>query len=215
MHNMDTIKLRTKKDLHLLRKLWHTSTGCIGLYFVFRSSLPPQNFGVLLLLIGVVGLSLDWIRLKKPAINKQLLKVYQPFMRQSEVHSVTGLPFYAFGTGLSLILFPFPIALLSCLYLIFCDPVSSIVGNLFGKNKIYKNKTLEGFIGNFISAVFITTGHGLFYGMQTVDLLSWILIGAILSATVELLSGRVDDNFAIPVFSGLGLHIFNQVFSFL
>jgi dolichol kinase len=212
---MSSIKLRTKKDLHFLRKIWHTSTGCIGLYAVLRSNRPPQDFGLILILIGSLGLVLDWIRLKNPTINKKLLKVYHPFIRQSEVTSVTGLPYYAFGTGLSLILFPFPIALLSCLYLIFCDPISSITGNLFGKNKIYKNKTLEGFLGNFVCAVIITFGHGLFYKMQTVDLLSWVLIGGILSATVELFSGRVDDNFAIPVFSGLGLYFFNQVFNFI
>ncbi len=212
---MSITKIKTKKDLHLLRKSWHAGTGCIGLYSIFKTGADPQIFGYILLMIGGLGLSLDFIRLRNPAMNKQLIKVYSPFMRQSEINSVTGLPFYAFGTGLSLLFFPFPIALLSCLYLIFCDPISSLVGNLFGKNKIYKNKTLEGYLGNFISAFLITLVHGSYYKIQEIELLSWALIGATLSATVELLSGRIDDNFAVPVFTGLGLFLFNQVFYFL
>lgn len=212
---MTTFKLATKNDLHIARKLWHVGTGSLGIFALFYYELSAFDLGKFLVSLGLVGLILDLLRLQIPVINRQLVKVYLPFMRESELTSFTGFPFYAFGTGLSLLLFPIEMALLSCMYLIYCDPLSGLCGNLFGKTKIVGNKTLEGFLGNFFCAFIITYTYSRFLSLSLVDSLTLSFVGASLSSTTELLSGRIDDNFAVPVFSALGLYLFNQVFSFL
>ena len=133
-------------------------------------------------------------------------------MRRSEVASLTGFPFYAFGVGVSLFFFPYPIAILSSLYLIYGDPFSGIIGNLYGKNKIYGNKTLEGFLGNFFLTFFITLFFSSVFEVSFVKAISFSIFGAFCSAITELFSGKIDDNFAIPVFSGMGLFFYDMVF---
>jgi diacylglycerol kinase (CTP) len=60
-------------------------------------------------------------------------------MRQSEKKSLSGMPFYALGVGLTLYFYKPSIALLAITFLVFADPLSSFFGILYGKRKILPN----------------------------------------------------------------------------
>jgi diacylglycerol kinase (CTP) len=203
--------LHKRSDLHILRKLWHMSTGAIGL-FIFLHSGQSQNFwATVILLIALGGFSMDLVRNKVPVLNKLVIKFMGPLMRRSEKDGVSGLPFYALGVSLSLFFYSRDIAIVSTMFLVFSDPLSSFFGVLYGKDKILPNKSLQGAVAGFFTCYLIT----LFYAMNTSELGTHLLIFAIVSGVIgsasELVSAfNIDDNLTIPVISGLGMTLLNK-----
>ncbi|HLW55752.1 MAG TPA: hypothetical protein VKY27_00100, partial [Bacteriovoracaceae bacterium] len=55
-----------RSDLHIARKLWHMSTGVIGLILFFSSEQVPEFWGYGVLLIAVLGFLADYLRQKNP-----------------------------------------------------------------------------------------------------------------------------------------------------
>lgn len=203
--------LHKRSDLHLLRKLWHISTGSIGL-FVFISSAESQRFWAFFILaIAVAGFLIDFIRYRILFVNRLVLTLMGPLMRRSEREGVSGLPFYALGVSLSLFFYTKDIAIVSCMFLVFSDPLSSFFGVLYGKDKILPNKSLQGAVAGFFTCYLIT----LFYAMNTTTLgthlLVFSIVAGVIGAASELISAfNIDDNLTIPVLSGLGITLLNK-----
>lgn len=202
--------LHKRSDLHLLRKLWHISTGSIALFLFFRSELDTFTWAVVALLIAVSGFTMDLIRARNHKLNYLILKVLGPLMRRSEKEGMSGLPFYALGISLSLFFYKRELAVISIMFLVFSDPISSFFGVLYGKDKILPNKSLQGAVAGFFTCYLIT----LFYCMNVTEISSSLLIFAVLGGVIgslsELVSAfNVDDNLTIPVLSGLGLTLVN------
>lgn len=202
--------LHKRSDLHLLRKLWHISTGSIALFLFFRSELDTFTWAVVALLIAVSGFTMDLIRARNHKLNYLILKVLGPLMRRSEKEGMSGLPFYALGISLSLFFYKRELAVISIMFLVFSDPISSFFGVLYGKDKILPNKSLQGAVAGFFTCYLIT----LFYCMNVTEISSSLLIFAVLGGFIgslsELVSAfNVDDNLTIPVLSGLGLTLVN------
>jgi dolichol kinase len=187
------------------------STGTLGL-FIFIHSGQSQNFwATVILLIALAGFSMDLVRNKVPVLNKLVIKFMGPLMRRSEKDGVSGLPFYALGVSLSLFFYSRDIAIVSTMFLVFSDPLSSFFGILYGKDKILPNKSLQGAVAGFFTCYLIT----LFYAMNTSELGTHLLIFAIVSGVIgsasELASAfNIDDNLTIPVISGLGMTLLNK-----
>ncbi len=203
--------LHKRSDLHLLRKLWHISTGSIGLYLFSATQYDQTFWAFLALAIAVVGLSMDLARSKFQKMNHLVIKIMGPLMRRSEKEGLSGLPFYALGVSLSLFFYRKEIAILSIMFLVFSDPLSSFFGVLYGKDKIMPNKSLQGAVAGFFVCYLIT----LFYTMNHVTIGNHILIFAVVSGVIgslsELISAfNIDDNLTIPVVSGLGMTVLNH-----
>ena len=203
--------LHKRSDLHLFRKLWHISTGSLGLFLFVRSQQDQQFWGFLVLGIALAGFVLDIARARYPKINHFVIKFAGPLMRRSEKDGMSGLPFYALGVSLSLFFYNRDIAILSVMFLVFSDPLSSFFGVLYGKDKILPNKSLQGAVAGFFTCYLIT----LFYTMNHVTLGNHILIFAVVAGLIgalsELVSAfNVDDNLTIPVLSGLGMTVLNH-----
>jgi diacylglycerol kinase (CTP) len=202
--------LHKRSDLHILRKLWHISTGSLGL-FIFINSTQSQSFWAALILgIAILGFAMDFIRNRIPAFNKLVIRLMGPLMRRSERDGVSGLPFYALGVSLSLFFYSRDIAIVSSMFLVFSDPLSSFFGVLYGKDKIMPNKSLQGAVAGFFTCYLIT----LFYAMNTTTLGTHILVFSIVAGVIgaasELISAfNIDDNLTIPVMSGLGMTLLN------
>jgi diacylglycerol kinase (CTP) len=208
--SLETV-LHKRSDLHLLRKLWHISTGSLGLFIFTRSSSSQTFWAVIVLAIALTGFAFDFIRARSPYFNHHFVKWMGPLMRRSERDGVTGLPFYALGVSLSLFFFSRDIAIVSSMFLVFSDPLSSFFGILYGKDKILPNKSLQGAVAGFFTCYLIT----LFYAMNSsslgVDLLIFAIIAGIIGSASELVSAfNIDDNLTIPVLSGLGLTLVNN-----
>ena len=204
--------LHKRSDLHILRKLWHISTGSLGLFLFMRGGESSTAFwATCVLILAIAGFLTDIIRARVPAFNKIILKIAGPLMRRSEREGVSGLPFYALGVSLSLFFFQRDIAIVSVMFLVFSDPISSFFGILYGKDKILPNKSLQGAVAGFFTCYLIT----LFYVMNNTTLGTHILVFSIVSGVIgsasELVSAfNIDDNLTIPVLSGLGMTLLNH-----
>ena len=113
--------LRMRTDLHLTRKVWHMSTGLIGLVAYKKSGYSAESVAFILLTLAVAAFLFEFTRLRSERLNKIALVVMKPVMRESERNSVSGLPFYALGVSLALFFFPERIAILATLFLIFAE----------------------------------------------------------------------------------------------
>jgi diacylglycerol kinase (CTP) len=203
--------LHKRSDLHLLRKLWHISTGSIGLFLFTKSQQDQQFWGFIVLGIALSGFVMDITRARYPLVNHFVIKIMGPLMRRSEKDGMSGFPFYALGVSLALFFYSRNIAILSVMFLVFSDPLSSFFGVLYGKDKIMPNKSLQGAVAGFFTCYLIT----LFYTMNHATLGNHILVFAVVAGLIgalsELVSAfNVDDNLTIPVLSGLGMTVLNH-----
>lgn len=203
--------LHKRSDLHILRKLWHITTGSIGLFIFLRSTESQQMWASLVLAIAIGGFVMDLVRSRFKQLNLIILRIMGPLMRRSEKDGMSGLPFYALGVSLSLFFYHRDIAILSVMFLVFSDPISSFFGVLYGKDKIMPNKSLQGAVAGFFTCYLVT----LFYVMNTSTLSTHILvfsvIAGLIGAASELVSAfNIDDNLTIPVLSGLGMTLLNH-----
>jgi dolichol kinase len=200
------IQLPNRNNLHLARKAWHMAMGTF-ICSVYLSGISV-SLGVLILAAFLaLTLSVEAARLRIPAFNERIVKIWSPLMRSCEVNRVTGIPYYILACLLAVAIFPKPVAILSILYLAFGDPFASIFGILFGAKSIRfaSGKSLIGTLGG-IGACTIA---GLIY-LNTLDMppaqvIGISLIGGIVGGCAELLPLDTDDNFSIPMVSGFTL----------
>jgi diacylglycerol kinase (CTP) len=203
--------LHKRSDLHILRKLWHIATGSLGLFLFLRSSMEPKPWAIAILLIAMAGFATDMLRTRFKKLNYLVLRMAGPLMRRSEREGMSGLPFYALGAALSLFFYQRDIAVISIMFLVFSDPLSSFFGVLYGKDKIMPNKSLQGAVAGFFTCYLIT----LFYTMNTAtlstDILVFSVVAGLIGSASELISAfNIDDNLTIPVVSGLGMTLLNH-----
>ena len=97
-----TSPLRMRSDLHLIRKVWHISTGLIGLLVYKKAEVTPEFTASILLGLAVAAFLFELLRLRNSKVNQLAMIIMKPVMRESERNSVSGLPFYALGVSLSL-----------------------------------------------------------------------------------------------------------------
>jgi dolichol kinase len=187
-----------------------TSGSCV-LYVYLRSHESKIVMGHIVLAIALAGFAADLARKKNKHFNAVVLRFMGPLMRRSEREGLSGLPFYALGCALSLYFYHEDLAILSIMFLIFSDPISSFFGVLYGKDKILPNKSLQGAVAGFFTCYLIT----LFYLMNTttvgIHILVFAIVSGIIGASSELISAfNIDDNLTIPVLSGLGMTLLNH-----
>lgn len=203
------MKLHLRTELHLLRKAWHCLMGLImmAIYlFIFSHSQALLWLGTAFILI----LSGELIRLKVPQMNKLMMKFWGPIMRESEIHELSGVPYYIGSTFISIAIFPKPIAILSVVCLAVGDPIASLFGILYGSKSIrFSNgKSLIGTLAGVFACVAACAGT--LYFFETLNVLKisvdhfWLVavIAGLAGGSAELLPMEIDDNFAIPVVSG-------------
>jgi len=208
-------QLKLRDDLHVLRKLWHMAAGLSGLAFYKTLQVDKEEMAIGLFVLAFVAFMVEIARLKSEKLNNSILGVMGPFMRECEREGMSGFPFYSLGTGLSLFFFSDKIAILSILFLIFSDPISSTFGVIYGRDKILPNKSLQGSLAGFITCYLITIVYLLGNGIHEYSLIWFAMIAAIVGVFSELLSVFIDDNLTIPLVSGLGITLINYFFLYL
>lgn len=212
-HVLSLLKLTSpfslRSDLHIARKLWHIMTGAIGAVIYYRNGLSADKMATYLLIIATCSFIFEFLRLRDERINQLAMTLMKPLMRESEKTSISGMPFYALGVSLSLFFFPERIAVLSVLFLIFADPIASTFGIIYGRDKIFPNKSLQGTLAAFSVCYLVTLIYGAVYTGSSMNLLVFSIVAGVIGALSELCSQFVDDNLCIPVVSGAGLFVLN------
>lgn len=148
------------------------------------------------------AMSVEYARARWGWVNGLTVRIIGPIMRDTEVNQLSGIPFYMASCLFAFLIFPQHIAALSILYLAFGDPMSSFFGVLYGRSKIFPNKSLQGTLGGFAVCAVATFAYLLWQRIDPTLVLVLSLLGGFAGSVAELLPLNVDDNFAIPVVSG-------------
>jgi dolichol kinase len=117
----------------------------------------------------------------------------------------TGAIYVLLSALLCLCLFGKEVAAIALTVMLISDSAAALIGRSIGKIKIYKNKTLEGTLAFFFTAVIINL---LFWPLYP---FGWINVIACLVATLaEVYEDKIeiDDNLSVPVFFSVVLTFF-------
>ncbi len=186
-------KKRRKKSLRkeILRKLFHLmEVPALFGYSLIRHFFQ-ERLGILFLtVLLLILLEIEYIRLE---YRPKLPKIFNVF-RHREKNNVTGTIYFVAATIIVFAAFDYPIALAALLLTVFGDLAAALIGIKFGNIYLYKDKTLEGSLAGL--------GMNLLIGFLLLPAYPAVFIGmAIVASLVELLTGKLDDNLTVPLFS--------------
>ncbi len=203
----ETWKLKIRNDLHFARKLWHCGMGTV-IVAIYAGGMSKVLAVFILLSSFITFSTIEFLRLRSGPVNAVAIKVLKPIMREHEVAKVSGTPFYIGSVLLSIIVFPKTIAILSILFLAVGDPVSSIFGIMYGDRSIrFKNgKSLIGTAaGMFVCFVIALIYLAQIDHLPIASAALIALAGGIAGGGAEMIPLEIDDNFSIPIVSGLAM----------
>ena len=188
------------------RRLQHILTG---LMFYGISFLLSQFVGAVLLALATsLFYGLHKSRSFSKSVQDYYMKHFGPLLRDHEkkLDTLPGAFWFLLGSLFVFSSFTMSIARASLLSLTFGDPIAAMVGIRFGGDGIYGNKTAVGCLACFVTCVFTT-----FCCMSHFDVDVWVL-GGVVSTAMETFSlgCAIDDNFLIPVGTGIVLWLYTN-----
>jgi dolichol kinase len=208
----DYLDSRSSLKGELERQLIHLSTGII-LILLIQAAGNMALAILLLLLVLYTTVSIVIIKVKLPlALSTYLCKWGRPSKQNIPLK---GTILLLCGAILSLILFPKEIVYASIAIVAFGDSIATVVGVLIGKHKLpySEKKTVEGtgagIIAAFLASTFFVSPVEGFIGAVG----GMLLESVIDLQTIQEINSRMifkfflNDNFLIPVFSGLLIFI--------
>lgn len=211
--DLTAVDLKRRSDIHYARKIWHMST-VFGMFLAYTYLPPAVSMGILVA-CWVVFTTIDVVRQIKPALNDLMVHALRPIMRQTEVNKLAGTTFLLSGVLFVDVLFPRPVVALTLLFLAFADPIASYFGILYGKDKIFGHKSIQGFMAAFFVSAVLSFCF-LFFNNYLIDhLVVFCLLAGLVGAFAELIPiGKIDDNFTLPIIAATGLSILFYFFGF-
>lgn len=137
------------------RKFLHVSIGFLTLYLYLNGTQPDAIHPVLLSMLIPI-FSVDFLRMRWPALNSFYIRYLGALMRESEAHDhYNGVISYLAGAWAVMRFCQKDVAVMSILLLSWCDTAASTFGRLWGKYtpRIRKGKSLAGTLAAFVVGV--------------------------------------------------------------
>ncbi len=182
----------------LKRKAFHVFTLLYAALYVYAGrtkSLWLLGVGFFLVAVG------EAVRLRRPALNEKIIRLFQGIHREKETNRPSGILWTLGGAFLTILLVPYPDVVLACLwYLAVGDAAAALVGKKWGRIRIGQ-KSLEGSAACFLACWLV----GMVFLDSTGGRAPEAAVGAFAAALLEALPLPLDDNFWIPTISGLVL----------
>lgn len=178
------------------RKILHVMIGIGALLLLIHNLIT--SLIIFIVFIICVFLSLLSLKFKIPIVSFLL----DNFERSEEKNRLPGRGFLfsIAGSLLALQLFERNIALASITILTFADPISHLVGKLFGRTKFFldKRKNIEGHIAGFI----VSSILALFFVPPVLAISGSLIAMLFESIVIEIQKIQLDDNLIIPLAAG-------------
>ena len=195
--------IHKRSDLHVKRKIWHFTTVSVMAWIYIL--LPEWVALAMLLATMLISIPIDIVRQFYKPLNDAMVKLFRPFIRESEINDLAGTTYLLSGAALLALAFPRPVIEMSMLFLAVADPLASYVGIKYGKRKIYGNKSYAGFFAAFLACTAISIAYlSIRKGFSGFELLYLAPLCGLAGAAAETLEfGGIDDNFSLPVSSGV------------
>lgn len=152
-----------------------------------------------LVVLAVALLIADVAKIHQPRLRSYFVTFLGPLIRRHEHTGITGSTYMVVSALLATYLFEPAEAAAALVFLIVGDTLAAIVGMAWGRTPLF-GKTVEGSLAGFAASFAAVV-------LLVPDLpVSAVALGALAAALVEVLPIPVDDNFRIPLVSGLVLH---------
>lgn len=198
------LRLGHLKPKNYARNLFHVAMAVTG---VATYELTGSKTVVLwisgILLSGFIALEVG--RRVSERFNERLVQsIFGAISRPGEEHHVPAATWYMLSLLIGIALLPQHAIEIGTLALGFGDPAASLAGKRFGRIKLVGDKSVAGSIGFVLATsaaltVFVLLCMPHVTGMSAVWL---VAISAVAGAITELFTGRIDDNFTIPLAVG-------------
>ncbi len=120
---------------------------------------------------------------------------------------VSGAPPVWAAAVLAVLLFPVKIASIALGVMLLADTAAALIGRRYGKHKTVNGKSIEGVAAFCFSGIALSLAMLAAGGFLTGCTAAAAVLGTVLAAGAELFEKqiRLDDNFTIPVITGLCL----------
>lgn len=148
--------------------------------------------------VGIALVLVDLFKIHQPRIRTYFTHFFGTLVRRHEHSDITGSTYLIVSALLVTYVFEPRVAAGSLVFLIVGDTVAAMVGKSVGRIPLF-GKTLEGFTAGFLVSFAAA--------WLLVPSLPWtaVLAAALAGALAEVLPIPVDDNFRIPLVSGVVL----------
>lgn len=181
--------------------------------FLAYTLLPPLISSIILTISVLLFVPVDFLRLRYPALNDWLVHAFKPIMRTHEIHKIAGTTYLLIGVCVVVAIFPPSVVALTLLFLAFADPIASVIGIKYGKDKIFGHKSIQGFMAAFAVCAVLTAIYLASKSIMLDRVIVISLVAGLIGALAELVPiGKMDDNFTLPVLSATGLYILFYLF---
>ena len=183
------------------RSLFHVGMGVLGVSLYQFVLTRAQAAIILFSLMGVIAF-LEITRRAWPRWNHILLTspVFRPIARPREYYSVNSSTYYVIALCLITPLFSKPAVIAAVLVLAFADPAAAWIGKKYGRIKLYGKKSYAGSFAFLVVGFAVSMVYLLWAGGVTPARCLMVALAASLAAAIaELFSGRLDDNFTVPI----------------
>ncbi|MEZ5358751.1 MAG: SEC59/DGK1/VTE5 family protein [Candidatus Zixiibacteriota bacterium] len=145
---------------------------------------------------AIISIIIDISRFREWKMWHLLAVILTPIIRDHEIKGgFTGASYILTTSTLTIALFPKPIAIAALVFIIIGDTAAALIGRRFGKHKIIGKKSFE---GSFACLASLAAVSFLIPGLPT----PVGLAGAFVATLAELFTGKIDDNFTVPISSG-------------
>ena len=199
----------------------HLFSLCIPVGYFFR----PKPLSLLILSPFVVGaIVIDIVRLKKLPLHGFLSGLLGPVLREHESSDFAGSSYILSASFFTILLFDKFVAVAAISFIILGDIAAALVGRRLGKTKIRWSlvenndgnswKSLEGSLACLLVCLLVAlvvshlpSDNGLGEPLPL-----WVgIVGALVATLVEGITLPINDNFSVPLISGLCMHILLQI----
>jgi len=205
------MKVKTKKNLHFLRKLWHMLPGLILSIILLNGIISQDRLQSWFIKATIIVIVSDYLRLRNKKLNRIFIKYFGLVIRREEFFAPSGIGAYVGAISIVLFFFPTQVAVLSILFLAFGDPFASFCGIFFKEHPVnyrFENgKSLFGLFGAGLACLVVTLVAGLFVFKWPISL-SYAVgsIGGTIVGFVETFQPKeYNDNLIIPIVSAFSI----------
>ncbi len=214
-----TLPTRVSSSLHFKRKIQHFGSGLVLLAIDLSNVMTPRQEAAVVFFCACAFLAAIHLTPRKTFVS-----IFKDILRAEEASGKVypATLWFLLGCVTLLLLFPThpDIYRIALLHLSAGDPIAGIIGGLYGKTKIgIGNKSVEGSLACCIACSVVTyvyligTNNSVASASFSSNILFCMLCG-IIGSISELIPAKLDDNITLPVFSGIGLWMLNDVVPF-
>lgn len=151
---------------------------------------------LILFFLTILCIIIELVRLENGSFRKFFNKFFGNMMRNHESVEFSGATYLMISAIFTIAIFPRDIAFVALSFLAIGDTMAALVGIHFGKRKMFSSKkSVEGTLACLIS----TFAFALIFKIHPVI----AFVGAVAATMAEFSKIPLDDNFKIPIFSGL------------